>query len=134
MLKKSLGIDIYAPWTFKRNYQARIYNLLNFFHPIRLFRPIRLFFLHNCQPNMLIQANTAIRGIRVDNLGLFTFCCSALTGRLRVSVKCKFLANLGFEEGVCIAKHLIKMAMNMTKAMPISRTAHLEKIYKQLLC
>ena len=60
-----------------------------------------------------------------------TFCRSALTGRLRVSAKCTLLASLGFEDGVCIEKHLIQMAMNMTKAIPISRTAHLKKKIKK---
>ena len=85
-----------------------------------------------------------------------TFWCIARTGLLRVSVKCRFLGNLGFEDGVWIAKHLsgkklslinillksvffepqlnlyqrslgvylIKHAMNITKAIPISSTAY----------
>ena len=55
---------------------------------------------------------------------LFTFCCSDLTGLLSVSVKCKFFGNLGLEDGVWMAQHLMKMAIKMTKAIPISRTAH----------
>lgn len=34
----------------------------------------------------------------------FTFCCKDLTGRLRVSVKCRFFGSLGFEDGVWIAQ------------------------------
>jgi hypothetical protein len=55
---------------------------------------------------------------------LSTFCCNDLTGRLSVSVKCRFFGKFGFEEGVWMAKHRMKIAMKMTKAMPIRSTAH----------
>ena len=38
---------------------------LIFFHPTCLFRPTCLIFMQNCLPNMFIQDNTSIRGIRV---------------------------------------------------------------------
>jgi hypothetical protein len=39
-------------------------------------------------------------------------------------VKCRFFGKFGFEEGVWMAKHRMKIAMKMTKAMPIRSTAH----------
>ena len=81
-----------------------------------------IFFIF-CQKPTFLCINSILKKI--------TFCRSALTGRLRVSAKCTLLASLGFEDGVCIEKHLIQMAMNMTKAIPISRTAHLKKKIKK---
>ena len=40
------------------------------------------------------------------NIIQITLLCIARTGLLRVSVKWRFLGNLGFDDGVWIAKHL----------------------------
>ena len=53
-----------------------------------------------------------------------TFCCSDLTGRRRVSVKCWCFGSRGLEEGVWMAKHRMKTAIKMTKAMPMRSTAY----------
>lgn len=56
--------------------------------------------------------------------GLVTFCCKDLTGLLSVSEKWRFLGRLGFDDGVWMAKHRMKIAMQMTPAIPMSSTAH----------
>ena len=53
-----------------------------------------------------------------------TCCFNALAGRLSVSVKWRFFGRRGLEEGVCMAKHRMKHAMKITKAIPMRRTAH----------
>ena len=50
--------------------------------------------------------------------------CSDLTGLRSVSEKWRFLGRLGFEEGVWMAQQRMKMAIRMTKATHINRTAH----------